>query len=218
MGKINKLLWPFRWFKFFLSSDGISIDPRSYISPSTILNGYNKVSGKSSILNSSIGRYSYVVNSRICNTSIGKFCSIAGNTVIGGIGNHPTKFISTHPIFYSTLSQCGKTFTDKNKFKETSNTTIGHDVWIGHSAIIIDNITVGTGAIIASGAVVVRDVPPYAIVGGVPARVIKYRFSPHIINLLLLSEWWDYPEDKLKRLLPIFQSENEEDFNKIRSE
>lgn len=115
---------------------------------------------------------------------IGKFCSIAPNVCVG-VGQHPLSLVSTSPRVYQGNSAY---------YRHSSEPVhIGHDVWIGRNAIIQDGKTVGTGAVIASGAVVTKDVPPYAIVGGVPAKIIKYRFDPAIIKELLASQWWDYP-------------------------
>ena len=81
---------------------------------------------------------------------------------------------------------------------------IGHDVWIGANALILPEVTIGDGAVIAAGAVVTRDVPPYAIVGGVPARVIRYRFSPEMIDAFLEIKWWDWPLEKIKENFDLF--------------
>ncbi|MDD1427165.1 hypothetical protein MEO94_22335, partial [Dolichospermum sp. ST_sed9] len=105
-----------------------------------------------------IAQYSYIGGqSRLIMTQVGKFCSIGG-FLICGPGNHPTNFISTHPIFFSTLKQCGITFSDKNYFDEHPEVKIGHDVWIGARVFIKNGISIGNGAIIAAGAVVVKDV------------------------------------------------------------
>lgn len=126
-------------------------------------------------------------------TTVGKFCSI-GKNVFLGTGQHPTHLLSTHPCLYR---ECHYGPNLKPEFRSqtapTAPCVVGHDVWIGLNAIIMDGITVGSGAIVAAGAVVTRDVPPYAIVGGIPAKVIKYRFSPEIIEALLELRWWDLP-------------------------
>ncbi len=94
-----------------------------------------------------------------------------------GLGRHPTSHVSTHPSFYSVSQPLSKTFSKYDTFNCFERTSIGHDVWIGESALVVDGVKISTGAIIAAGAVVTKDVPAYAIVAGVPARVIKYRFS-----------------------------------------
>ncbi len=144
------------------------------------------------LTNVSIGNFSYVsTNSKLQNTDIGKYSCI-GPEVVCGLGVHPSRrFISSHPIFYSTLCQSQITFASSSFFQEFKQTTIGNDVWIGARAIIADGVTIGDGAIVGAGAVVTKDVSPYAVVGGVPAKVIRYRFSPTDIEYLIRIKWWD---------------------------
>lgn len=160
------------------------------------------------ITNSWMGRGSYMAeNCRMNETSIGRFCSIAPN-VSTFFGTHPTHtFVSTFPSFYfDTTSILGFTFYNNEKpayklYRRTKNgyvVSIGNDVWIGEGVRILDGITIGDGAIIAAGAVVVKDVPAYAIVGGVPAKTIKYRFSEEQINFLLSFEWWNKDVEWIK--------------------
>lgn len=143
--------------------------------------------------NSQIGKYTYIASgTKVTNTKIGRFCSI-GSEVICGPGMHPTKqFVSTHPSFYSTFDQSQIKFVDTNHFIETQTIVIGNDVWIGSRAIILDGITIGDGAIIGAGAIVSRDIPDYSIAVGVPARIIKYRFSSDYINFLKKTRWWEW--------------------------
>jgi acetyltransferase-like isoleucine patch superfamily enzyme len=169
---------------------------------------YNTIYKYSRLRNTDIGDYSYVArNCQIYNTSIGKFTCIGPN-VITGMGAHPSaEFVSSHPLFYSTLGQSsGLVIVEKNLFDEFPLTTIGNDVWIGNNAIIKYGITIGDGAIIGSGAVVTKDVEPYSIVGGVPAKVIKYRFSKEQIEFLLRFRWWDKDLEWLKANKDFFRS------------
>lgn len=117
---------------------------------------------------------------------IGRYCSIANDVVIGP-SNHPITNFSTHPISYDIDN-----FPDKNV-----KTIIGNDVWIGTRAIIKRGIKIGNGAVIASGAIVTKDVEPYAVVAGVPAKIIKYRFDSETIQELQALEWWNLPKEKL---------------------
>lgn len=143
--------------------------------------------GSNNVLNSvRVGFGSYTGNGcDIKRTIIGKFCSI-GNFVSTALGNHPLDtFASTHPAFYSKNMYDLFGYTDKQLYDEwryvdkedKTAVSIGNDVWIANHAVIIEGVTIGDGAVICAGAVVTKDVPPYAVVGGVPARIIKYRFE-----------------------------------------
>ena len=157
---------------------------------------------------SKIGAYSYIAPySCIQNTSIGKFCSI-GPHFLCGWGIHPTDKLSTSPMFYSTRKQNGMTLSARDKIVEQKNITIGNDVFIGANVTILDGVTIGDGAIVGAGAVVCEDVPPFAIVGGVPAKLIRYRFSEEQITALLKIEWWNFPEDMLPCVEQYFDDVN----------
>lgn len=144
----------------------------------------------------SMGRYSYMgKNNSVCNTTIGSFCSIASYCAIGG-GAHPLNMVSTSPVFY-----VGKNVFKKNfgniEAEINKPVIIENDVWIGEGVFINDGITVGDGAVIGAHSVVTHDVPPYAIVAGAPAKVIRYRFSEEEIKKLEELKWWNWPEEKL---------------------
>nr|WP_288812021.1 CatB-related O-acetyltransferase [uncultured Sphingobacterium sp.] len=153
---------------------------------------YNHIAPNAQVYTSSFGDFSYVgAESYIYDVRIGKFTCI-GPYVKIGLGEHPSQdFISIHPVFYSLAAQTGITFADNQYFKEFSVTNVGNDVWIGAGAIIRAGVTIGDGVIVAAGAVVTKDVPPFAIVGGIPARIIKYRFEQEDITKLLNLKWWD---------------------------
>lgn len=147
-----------------------------------------------------LGDYSYIAkNSNISQCSIGKFCSVGPNFCCG-LGLHPIKGVSTSPMFYSTAKQNGMTLCAENKYEETKHTTIGNDVFIGANVTVLDGVEVGDGAVIGAGAVVVNDIPPYAIAVGVPAKVVKYRFSNDTIKALLENPWWNTSEEELRRV------------------
>lgn len=153
--------------------------------------------------NTTIGDHSYVNgHARIKNTTIGKFCSIASGVKIV-LGAHPTDLISLHPAFYA-INKPMETFADKQYFNEYLEVKIGNDVWIGEDVIIPGGITIGDGAVIASRAVVTKDVAPYSVVGGVPAKHIKYRFDEARIAELQRIRWWDKDERWLRENFRLF--------------
>ncbi|MES2806230.1 MAG: CatB-related O-acetyltransferase [Bacteroidota bacterium] len=161
-----------------------------------------------SIVDSSINDYSYInSNSKIKNTSIGKFCSIGPNVQII-LGKHPSTFVSSHPIFYAN-NKPFETFSDKTYIEEYDYVTIGHDVWIAEGVLIPGGVTIGNGAIITARSVVTKDVEPYSIVGGIPAKHIKYRFDEKTVNLIDSSEWWDWEIKKLKANFKLFHNSSE---------
>jgi acetyltransferase-like isoleucine patch superfamily enzyme len=169
------------------------IAPTSLITD-TVLDDHVVVFDNVILSDCSIGSHSYIQkDSRIFNAIIGNFCSIASRVTIAP-GAHPIFGVSTHPAFFLKNTPLALTFADQDYVQFSRKVTVGHDVWIGESAIILDGVAVGTGAIIAAGSVVTKDVAPYAIVGGIPAKLIKYRFSERIIAELLQSEWWNYPD------------------------
>ena len=159
------------------------------------------------------GAFSYVnEHSLLRGVHVGRFTSIAPHFLCG-YGEHPTHLVSTSPVFYSPRrNQSVPTFTEKDYFDEQRETAIGHDVWIGARVYVKDGVMIGNGAIVAAGAVVVKDVPDYAIVGGVPAKVIRYRFSEEIIKELLEHEWWNRSEGELREAQPLFASDDVESF------
>ena len=151
-----------------------------------------------------IDDYSYIGKSSILhNTTIGKFSSISDCCVIG-LPGHPINHLSTSPIFTAPFNALRETWVNDRIYKPEIKVEIGNDVWIGYGVMIPNNIKVGDGAIVAAGAVVTKDVPPYAIVGGVPAKIIKYRFSEDKIKKLLDLKWWEKPYDEIKRNIELF--------------
>lgn len=159
------------------------------------------------LMNCRVGKYTYIKPGCVLkNADIGNFCSIANNVMIG-LGQHPTNLISTHPIFYKKTG-FSKAFFKHIDFQEEKVTYIGNDVWIGNGALIMDGVHVGDGAIIAARAVVTKDIPPYAVVGGVPAKVLKYRFSNDIILALMELKWWEWKDKEILDVLPVFTKKN----------
>ncbi len=162
----------------------------------------------------SLGDYSYLgENCEIADASIGRFTAIA-NCVRIGPPNHPMDRPSQHRFTYCPEYYDGGAVRDRAFFESRrgARVTVGNDVWIGHGALLLPEITVGDGAVIAAGAVVSRDVPPYSIVGGVPARRIRDRFPPHVVESLSRIEWWLWPDDAIFNKLAGFQTNDIEAF------
>lgn len=151
-----------------------------------------------------IGINSYVVDGAFVNgapqVKIGKYSAIALGAVVG-LSEHPIHHISSHGFtcspdpyrVYGEIRVPPERLRPHKSYR--GRTIVGNDVWIGRNAIVLDGVKIGDGAVVAAGAVVTKDVPPYAIVGGVPARVIRYRFDPKTCERLLRSRWWDYPQE-----------------------
>ncbi|MEL4482925.1 CatB-related O-acetyltransferase [Shewanella algae] len=158
------------------------------------------------VRDSKIDSYTYIgSNSRLNNCDVGRFCSIADEVKIG-LPTHPLNFMSTSPLFFSSSNGTGQCWTDENLFKGSPRkTVIGHDVWIGSRVTIIGGIKIGNGSVIAAGSIVTKDVPDFAVVAGIPARVIRYRFSDEYIQLINKSCWWDLEQNVLKKNIHFFQ-------------
>lgn len=152
-----------------------------------------------SIYKSCIGRYSYVgYDCEIIDTVIGSFCSLASGIHIG-LAEHPVEWVSTSPVFQNVTSSITERFA-RLPVPSAKITCIENDVWIGTNVIIKAGVKIGTGAVIASGAVVTKDVEPYAIMGGCPAKLIRYRFDDEIRQRLLNSQWWLLGEERLRSI------------------
>ena len=174
----------------------------------------------------SIGYGSFIGKDSDLNANIGRYCSIGVN-VKTSTGTHPTKvFVSTHPAFYSTRKQAGFSYVTEDIFSEgiyvddqKHVATIGNDVWIANNALLVPGVHIHDGAIVAAGAVVTKDVEPYTIVGGVPAKEIGKRFDDRIIEQLLRIQWWNWPEEVIQKKAYCFNDIKRflEDNNKVSS-
>lgn len=191
---------------------------RVKLSPSSNIGGFDthfeghNVIGEWTSFSGSIGYGSYIGNNCSIHAKIGRYCAIANN-VMTISGRHPTSdFVSIHPAFFSTRKQAGFTYVESDSFEEllyaedTYSVVIGNDVWIGASALILNGVRIGDGAIIAAGAVVTKDVEPYAIVGGVPAKLLKWRFTKEDIEFLKKHQWWLKSESWICKNIEAFQN------------
>lgn len=171
---------------------------KSFVSRDTVLGMHTAVLAGSSLRNSIIGDCSYVAGARVMDTDVGKFCSIGPQSIVGGLGIHPTNLVSSHPSFYSLDPPINLSLHKDSSVIERKRTKVGNDVWIGVRSTLLDGISVGDGAIVAAGAVVVNDVPPYAIVGGVPAKIKKMRFDSSTVEKLVELKWWNWDLAKIR--------------------
>ena len=143
---------------------------------------------------------------------IGSFCSIADDVgiFVGKHGRHTIDYVSTYPLALVFGRSTAKVASSTEN--GSMSVRIGNDVWIGRGCLIMAGVTIGDGAVIATRAVVNRDVPPYAIVGGTPARILKYRFSPEVISKLAKIQWWDWPDELIANRHAFFQTPDFESF------
>src|SRR5262245_40571813 len=183
------------------------IDPTANVRKST-LGAWTSVGARTTMAETTFGDYSYVVNdSSIIYAEIGKFCSIAAHTRLNP-GNHPLERAALHHFTYRSESDQLGPSDDSGFFdwRRGHAVTLGHDVWIGHAAIVLPGVTLGTGAAVGAGAVVSRDVPPFAVVAGVPAKLIRYRFDERMQEALQRIAWWNWTREQLTAALPDFRS------------
>ena len=182
--------------------------------------GYNSIEGGATILQSDVGRGTYIRYGCILrNTKVGRYCCIAPG-VKTVYGEHPTSnCVALHPSFYKDKSIAGLSFGHDSGFEEYKTTKngyyceIGNDVWIGTDVKLMAGITVGNGCIIAAGSIVTKDVPSYSIVAGVPAKIIRFRFSQEQVSVLEKYQWWNKDLKWITQNISVF--DNIDDFISI---
>jgi phosphonate metabolism protein (transferase hexapeptide repeat family) len=164
------------------------------------LGSWTEIGGGSLIVESEIGDFTYCDGEdSIIYSRIGRFCSIAARVRINP-GNHPQDRVTQHHLTYRRrlFALADRDEEEFFQWRREHACSIGHDVWLGHQAVVLPGVTIGTGAVVGAGAVVTRDVEPYAVVGGVPARMIKKRFSDEVVRRLLASAWWEWNHEMLR--------------------
>jgi acetyltransferase-like isoleucine patch superfamily enzyme len=178
--------------------DDVSVDRSSR------LGRFNVLFDRVSLLDSTVGDHTYFQkDSTAMSCDVGKYCSIAMHAFIG-LPQHEIDTVSSHPVFYLRDTPLVRKYCKSNRTTPGRRTAVGHDVWIGHGAVVMSGIKVGTGAIVGAGSVVTRDVPDYAIVGGAPAKLIRYRFDELLREQLLKSKWWEMSDEWLEAHVDLF--------------
>jgi acetyltransferase-like isoleucine patch superfamily enzyme len=163
----------------------------------------SKIEQGSTIVNSTFDRHSFCgYDCTIINCDVGAFCSIANQVSIGA-SRHPMEFVSTSPVFLSHKDSVKMKFS-RHEYSVKLRTVIESDVWIGEKALIKAGVRIGVGAVIGMGSVVTKDVKPYSIVAGNPARIIRKRFDDYTINALLALKWWTLPDSRLNEIALYF--------------
>jgi phosphonate metabolism protein (transferase hexapeptide repeat family) len=174
----------------------------------TVMGRFTDVAERVMLAECKVGDFTYIERHvEAIYTTIGKFCAVAANARLNAL-THPMERVSQHKITYRpneyfVFAKVDKAFREK---RQNARVDVGHDVWIGHGAIVMPGVSVGHGAVIAAGAVVTKNVDPYAIVAGVPAKRIKWRFEKPVRDGLMALAWWDWDEDRLCTAIPDMQA------------
>lgn len=163
----------------------------------------SKVESGSTVVRCVFARHSFCgYDCTLVDCDVGPFVSIANRVSAGG-SRHPMEYVSTSPVFLSHRDSV-RTKLARHPYDPRVKTIIGADVWIGEAALLKGGITIGPGAVIGMGSVVTKDVEPYAVVAGNPARTVRQRFAPQVAEALLKMAWWTLPDEELRRLAPLF--------------
>jgi phosphonate metabolism protein (transferase hexapeptide repeat family) len=194
-----------------MASDRLGLEPA--VHPTAQISGgrlgrYTEVGARTRLRETSLDDYSYIVeDGQADDTTIGKFCSIASHVRINP-GNHPMERASQSHITYRASAYWPGEADEAAFFagRRALPVSIGHDVWIGHGAVILPGRRIGTGAVVGAGTILTRDVAPYTIVVGNPGRVVRRRFPEAIAERLQALAWWDWDHARLRRALPDFRA------------
>ena len=169
----------------------------------SLIDPTSKIESGSTVIRTTFGRHSFCgYDCTLIGCDVGSFCSIASKVVAGG-SRHPIEYVSTSPVFLDHRDSVKEKYA-LHHYEWRPKTVIGHDVWIGEGVFIKGGVTIGHGAVVGMGSVVTKDVPPYAIVAGNPAKIIRMRFGSDVVNALLKMQWWSYSDEEIRRLGPIF--------------
>lgn len=169
----------------------------------SVIHTTSKIESGTTFYGSKMDRHSFCgYDCDVYCADIGSFTSIANGVVIGG-GRHPMEWVGMSPVFYEGRDSVKAKFSSHRR-EPVRRVVIGHDVWIGRSAIVLPGVEVGNGAVVGAGAVVTKSVPPYGIVAGNPARLIRYRFDDSVVARLIASKWWTLGDEALHKLGPHF--------------
>lgn len=172
----------------------------------SFLNDHVRIDRNNYIWKSHINRHSYTgKNTSIIASQIGKFVSISWNVTIGG-ANHDYERLTTHSFLYNSYDELKpEKYEGYNRFEKSC--IVENDVWIGTNTVVLRGIKIGNGAVVGAGSIVTKDVPDYAIVAGNPAKIIKYRFAPQVIDKLLGLEWWNWGDEIIRKNYKYFEME-----------